>query len=382
MDVVRVNIEKIGGNVEVHTDLGQGSLFAFSLPLTQAVVSSSLISALVVEVNGQHFAIPETGVNEIIRVNPQVDADRIEGVEGRNVYRLRDNVLSIVHLEDALELPRTYIDKDGNVQLDRRENIADRRSSESKELSEKMASKRSGKDRRRATSTLIVINFRKGFFGIMVDKVLGIEEVVVRGSPKLVENVSTFAGHTVLGDGAVVMMVDINGIVNKMGLEFNDEENSQPNSHRALRTAQQMIVFNNAPHEFFAVPLMMITLIEKITAKDIHTVGSREYYHFKNSTIPILRLEDHLDVSGNRDAEEYHLLLPARLDKPIGLLAGVDLSVEDFSDAFDSNADNGVGLIGTAFRNENLIMLLDLYALFEKVAPDNFQSSQKAKNNS
>ena len=176
-------MRKIGGSIEVHTDLGKGSLFAFSLPLTQAVVSSSLMSALVVEVNGQHFAIPETGINKIIRVNPQVDSDRIEGVEGRNVYRLRDRVLSIVHLEDALELPRTYIDKNGQVQIDRRERIADRRSTESKALSEKMASKRSGKDRRQTSSTLIVINFRKGFLGIMVDRVVGIEEVVVRGSP-------------------------------------------------------------------------------------------------------------------------------------------------------------------------------------------------------
>ena len=176
-------------------------------------------------------------------------------------------------------------------------------------------------------------------------------------------------------------MVDIHGIVNKMGLEFDDDEAAAPNSHRALRTAQQMIVFNNAPNEYFAVPLMMITLIEKISADDIHKVGSREYNHFNNSTIPILRLEDHLDVSGNREATEYHLLLPARLNKPIGLLAGVDLSVEDFSDAFDSNVDNGIGLIGTAFRNEHLIMLLDLYALFESVAAENFQSSQKASKN-
>jgi two-component system chemotaxis sensor kinase CheA len=177
------------------------------------------------------------------------------------------------------------------------------------------------------------------------------------------------------------MMVDIHGIVNKMGLEFTDEENTKSTSHRALRTAQQMIVFNNAPSEYFAVPLMMITLIERISADDIHRVGSREYYHFKNSTIPILRLEDHLDVSGNREAKEYHLLLPARLNKPIGLLAGIDLSVEDLSDAFDSNVDNGIGLIGTVFRNEHLIMLLDLYALFEKVVPENFQSAQKAARN-
>ena len=137
MDVVRVNIERIGGVIEVHTNPGLGSLFAFRLPLTQAVVSSSLISALVVDVGGQHFAIPETAVNEIIKVDPQDADDRIREMEGGHVYQLRDRVLSIIHLEDALGLERTWTDANGVVRPDRRQRIGDRRASESPDIKEK-----------------------------------------------------------------------------------------------------------------------------------------------------------------------------------------------------------------------------------------------------
>lgn len=381
MDVVRVNIERIGGVIEVHTNPGAGSLFAFRLPLTQAVVSSSLISALVVEVNGQRFAIPETAVNEIIRVDPQDMQDRIREMEGGHVYQLRDRVLSIIHLEDALGLERTWTDASGVVRPDRRQRIGDRRAAESPEMAAKMANRRSLLDRRHTKQTLVVIEFRRSYFAIMVDKVAGIEEVVVRESPKLVDMVHTFSGHTVLGDGSVVMMVDIHGIVDQMGLEFPDEDGQPLAVRGALKTAQQMIVFDNGPNEFFAAPLMMVSLIEKVRAEEIRTVGTREYYQFKDATIPILRLEDHLDVASNRDCKEYHLLLPARLAKPVGLLVGMDLSVEDFSESFDSKVDHGFGLIGTAFRDDRLVMLLDLYALFEKIMPELFQAVDHARKN-
>ena len=379
MDVVRTNIEKIGGAIEVHTNLGAGSLFAFRLPLTQAVVSSSLIAALVVEVAGQRFAIPETAVNEIIRLDPQEMADRVRPVEGRDVYQLRDRVLSIVHLEDALGLQRTWTDKDGNVHPDRRQHIADRRAGETSEQRAAMANRRSTFDRRHTKQTLIVIEFRRSFFSLMVDRVVGVEEVVVRSSPKLVENVQQFAGHTVLGDGSLVMMIDVHGIVNHAKLEFPSEDNQPLAVRGALKTAQQMVVFNNAHNEFFAVPLMMISLIERVSGDEIKQIGTREFYQFKEETIPILRLEDHLDVSGNRDQQEYHLLIPARLEKPMGILVGMDLSVEDFSDSFDSRMDMGAGLIGTAYRDERLVMLLDMYALFEHVMPDQFETVMQGR---
>ncbi|MFW5829789.1 MAG: chemotaxis protein CheW [Planctomycetota bacterium] len=370
MDVVRTNIEAIGGAMELHSDPGQGSLFAFRLPLTQAIVSSSLIKALVVEAAGQRFAIPETAINEIIRVDPQQADDHIRILDGHHVYQLRDRVLSIVHLEDALGCERTFVDpSDGSSRPDRRSRIHDRRQ---QPPTPAQAELRSGRDRRRSKQTLVVVEFRRSYFGILVDRIAGVEEVVVRGSPRLLQGVTVFAGHTVLGDGSVVMMIDISGIITRMGLHLSESQDSTVDSRGALRTAQQMVVFDYAPQERFAIPLMMISLIEAIEARDIHRIGSREFYQLKQQTIPILRLEDQLDVSPARDRTHYHLIVPARMRHPIGILAGPDLSVEDFSDAFDSNNQNDRGLIGTAYCDGRLVMLLDLYALFEHACPELF----------
>lgn len=377
MDVVKTNVERIGGAIEIHTNPGAGSLFAFRLPLTQTVVSSSLISAIVIEVAGQRFVLPQTAVNEIIQVDPQDEVDHIKQLDGQDVYQLRDKVLAIVHLEDCLSLERTFRHpRTGEIHLDRRSRIADRRQSESREVSRRYASQRSGSDRRWRRQTLIVLEFRRALFGIMVDSVIGVEEVVVRSTPKLFQSVPGFCGHTVLGDGSVVMMLDVAGIVEQRGLRLQDLPEYHVESRSALKTAQQMITFENAPREFFAIPLMMITLIEHIKASDIHRIGSKEYYQLKGSTVPLIRLEDHLDVGSHADAETYHLILPARVPKPIGILAGGQLRITDFSESFDGSNDNASGVVGTAFYNGHVITLLDLYALVERVMPEAFAGKQ------
>ncbi|TVR14059.1 MAG: hypothetical protein EA401_05390, partial [Planctomycetota bacterium] len=359
--------------MEIHTNLGTGTLFAFRLQLTQTVVSSSLISAIVIEIAGQRFVLPQTAVNEIIQVDPQDGQDHIKQLDGQDVYQLRDKVLAIVHLEDCLSLQRTYRHpRTGEIHLDRRSRIADRRQNESHEVSQRYAGQRTGVDRRRARQTLIVLEFRRALFGIMVDAVVGVEEVVVRSTPELFQSVPGFCGHTVLGDGSVVMMLDVAGIVEQRGLRLQDLPEHRIQSQSALKTAQQMITFENAPGEFFAIPLMMITLIEHIQATDIHRVGSKEYYQLKDSTIPLIRLEDHLDVGSHREAETYHLILPARVPKPIGILAGGSLRIDDFSESFDSSNNNASGVVGTAFRDNHVITLLDLYALVERVMPEAF----------
>ncbi|TVR44442.1 MAG: response regulator [Planctomycetota bacterium] len=378
MDVVKTNVERIGGAVEVHTNLGAGTIFAFRLPLTQTVVSSSLISAIVVEVAGQRFVLPQTAVNEIIQIDPQDQRDYIKQLDGEDVYQLRDKVLAIVHLEDCLSLERTFLHPlTGEVKLDRRSRIADRRQTESHENAQRFAHQRTGGDRRRNRQTLIVLDFRRALFGILVDAVVGVEEVVVRSTPKLLQSVPGFCGHTVLGDGSVVMMLDVAGIVEKRGLRLHDLPEHRFQAKSALKTAQQMITFENAPGEFFAIPLMMITLIEQIAAKDIHRIGKREYYQLKDATIPLLRLEEHLEVTPHREVEAYHLILPARVPKPLGILVGSNLRIADFSESFDAHNDSKNGVVGTAYYEGHVVTLVDLYALAERAMPEAFAAQQK-----
>jgi two-component system chemotaxis sensor kinase CheA len=378
MDVVKTNLERIGGTIGIHTEPGSGTIFAFRLPVTQAIVSSSLISALVVQIGDQRFAIPESAVNEIIRIDPQDPDDRIVALEGKDVYQLRNKVLSIVHLEDAFGQPRTCLDPDtGAVIPDRRSRVTDRRQAQDAAETARWASRRSGGERRRTRQTLVVVEFRRSLFGLMVDRVQGIEEIVVRPSPALIKGSTVFAGHTVLGDGRVVMLLDIPGVVARMGLRFADTDHDPAKRPRALRTGQQMVMFEGAPGEHFAIPLMMISLIEKIPASAIRRIGSKEFYQLKHETVPLLRLDKHLDVSPLTASEAYHLLLPAHVSHPIGILAGADLRVIDVAERFDGRVENRNGLIGTFVHDDKLVMLLDIYGLFATAAPEHYQADAR-----
>jgi two-component system chemotaxis sensor kinase CheA len=378
MDVVKTNIERIGGTIGIHTEPGTGTVFAFRLPMTQAIVSSSLISALVVVVGDQRYAIPESAVNEIIRIDPQDPADRITGLEGKDVYQLRNKVLSIIHLEDAFGEPRTFVHpRTGEVLPDRRVRVVDRRQTQDPAETARWAGRRSGQERRRTRQTLVVVEFRRSLFGLMVDRVQGIEEIVVRPTPALVKGAAAFAGHTVLGDGRVVLMLDLPGVVARMGLRFAEHEHEQAKRPRALRTGQQMVMFESAKGEHFAIPLMMISLIEKIPAKDIRRIGSREFYQLKQETIPLLRLDRHLDVSPLPETGDYHLLLPAHVHHPIGILAGADLRIIDVAERFDGRVEHKNGLVGTFLHQDVLVMLIDIYGLFAAAAPDHYSEQDR-----
>ncbi len=350
MDVVRTNIEAIGGVIDCQTELGRGTTIQARLPLTKAMVASSLISALVVRVDGHRFCIPQSAVNELIRVSPLDRRQKIRVLQGQEVFQHRELVLPIVPLAGAL-------------------GIGD-------DPGEPGAAPAAG-----AAQTLIVLQHRQQLFGMIVDEIIGVEEAVVRELPKLAAGASVFAGHTVLGDGRVVMLIDIGGVVERMNLKFATSLPAGDARLPALSVGkrsdrQAMVIFNYAETEFFAVPLELVTLVEKIPAADLRRVGERCYYPFKGSTIPLLFLDKHLPVTPiSRELTHYNLILPARVKFPIGLLVNSNITVHDVSERFDSRITHDKGVLGTFMHQGQLVMLLDLYALFEHDDPDHFDTS-------
>ncbi len=358
MDVVRTNIEKIGGVVDCSSDLGYGTKMQARLPLTKAMVTSSLISALVVSVDGLPFCIPQSAVNELITVSQKDTLEKIKVLQGKKVFQHRELILPILNLRDILEL------KTG------------------------AAAASDGSEPATAfftdTQTLIVLQHRHNYFGIMVDKIIGIEEAVVREMPKLVESANVFSGHTVLGDGRVVMLIDTNGIVERMNMTFISQGTVDPVSAPALSVGkradmQSMIIFNYSNKEYFAVPLELVSLVEKISSTDIKKVGDRKYYPMKDNTIPLLYLDKHLPVTPiSQSLDSYNLILPSRVKFPIGVITNSDITVCDVSGKFDEKITHEKGIIGTFMHNGNLVMLLDLYSLFESDDPDHFDRTDRA----
>ncbi len=182
MDVVKTNIEKIGGTIDLKSVAGQGTTFTIKIPLTLAIVS-----ALIVQAVGERFAIPQISVVELVRAqragsNTAGSGSNsvIERINDTPVLRLRDRLLPLVSLADLLAL-----DAEGDPAGD---------------------------------ATIVVVQVGSTMLGIIVDRVFDTEEIVVKPVAPILRHVTMFSGNTILGDGSVIMILDPNGIARATGI--------------------------------------------------------------------------------------------------------------------------------------------------------------------
>ena len=174
MDVVRTNIDQIGGTIDIKSVAGEGSTVTIKIPLTLAIVS-----ALIVEAGGDRFAIPQLAVVELVRARANSE-HRIERIKDTAVLRLRNKLLPLMHLKKLLK-------------------IDDGSSSDPE------------------NGFIVVTQVGSQTFGIVVDGVFHTEEIVVKPMSTKLRHIDMFSGNTILGDGAVIMIIDPNGIAKALG---------------------------------------------------------------------------------------------------------------------------------------------------------------------
>lgn len=365
MDVVRNNIESVGGMIDVQTKVGEGSTFAAILPLAKALVSSSLTKALVVELNNEQFAIPETAISEIIRYDARAKASIVQ-VDGQKVFQLRDNLVAIVDLSDALSLNQDSSKESAKAEFD----------STSTNLNSEVSNAPD------VESCLVVFQYRKYLFGAVVNSVIGVQEIIVRSTPKLIQNCAVYSGHTVLGTGAVALILDINGLVQRLNLRFTESSsleaaqqanlnNSLSNPSTKQRVSQKMLVFSYAANEYFAIPLELVAIIERIISDDLRMIGQKEFCQLKQETISVMRLDNFLPINKfDSTSNDCCLIRAAAVSYPIGILTGPDVSIVEVDDTFETRLNDSKGILGTFLHQDRLIMLLDIYSVFEQHAPD------------
>jgi two-component system chemotaxis sensor kinase CheA len=194
MDVVRTNIEKIGGNVELQSEPGVGSTFVVKIPLTLAIVS-----ALIVESGGERFAVPQLSVDELVRVSDESE-HRIEQVNATPVLRLRDTLLPLVDLNEVLGLQKSE-----------------------KGISEDAVEAPEGEGAAGEETFSVILRSGVSSFAVIVDQVFESEEIVVKPVTPVLREISIFFGNTILGDGSVIMILDPNGIAEAMGESIQSE---------------------------------------------------------------------------------------------------------------------------------------------------------------
>jgi two-component system, chemotaxis family, sensor kinase CheA len=251
MDVVRTNIEKIGGTVELKSQLGKGTSFVIKIPLTLAIVS-----ALIVEASGERFAIPQISVLELVRTGPGSES-RIEHINEAPFLRLRNRILPLVSLHGMLRL----------------------------DDARKVAS---------AEAFIVVTQVGNYTFGIMVDRVFDTEEIVVKPVAPILRDVGMFAGNTILGDGSVIMILDPNGIAAASGgaashdAAFAAEQGAQTGQDGERVT---LLVFRTGDSAPKAVPLALIARLEEVDAKTIEYGDGRPVVQYRGRLMPLITID-------------------------------------------------------------------------------------------
>ena len=316
MDVVRTNIEQIGGTIELHSVLGRGSRFLIKIPLTLAIVS-----ALIVGAAGERFAIPQSSVIEVVLPGAQGDT-RMEIVDGAPVLRLRERLLPLIRLATLLRLP----DPVGLA-----------------------GSTRPGAD------MVAVIAIGAIRLGLIVDGVFDTEEIVVKPVAQVLRHIPLFGGNTILEDGAVIMILDPTGIARHAGLDTGRKEavraaaavEDDPSNASRL----DMLLVRAGSGAPKALPLSLISRLETFAAERLEVSGDRVMAQYRQDLMPIISLDGALDLRALATAADKDTVHPVLVfdngGKPVGLMVDKILDVVNTTLAIQLGTDRQ-GVLGTA----------------------------------
>lgn len=385
MDVVKTNLDRLGGQVEINSTTGRGSLFRIKLPLTLTI-----IPALIVSAEGERFAIPQTNVEELLRIRAEETKRRIEVVGGTEVLLLRDRILPLLRLDDFLGVLPTYCDpQTEHAELDRRVQVADRRSprySADGEPELKNGTPRQGppvarrSDGRRnslsGTLEIAVITTGRFQYGLVVQAFHNTEEIVVKPLGRHLKESREYAGATILGDGAVALILDAAGLAAKAELthaaatqrakdqeEKSEDSESQENSH-------SLLLFRNGPEEHCAIPLGAVRRIERIKPDQVEMAGGRRTMKYREQSLPLVTLADTAHVDPISGARDLAVIVSNIYGREVGLLGAMPVDVADASSDIDNTTHRQSGIAGSSIIRGRTTLIADLAELVDAVYPE------------
>lgn len=302
MDVVRNNIEKIGGTVELKSQPGKGSSFIIKIPLTLAIVS-----ALIVECGGERFAIPQISVQELVRVTPNSEHG-IEMINNAPVLRLRDRLLPLVSLKKLLKLSAVEDDDE---------------------------------------TFIVVAQVGTYTFGIIVDRVFDTEEIVVKPVAPILRHITMFSGNTILGDGSVIMILDPNGIAGATGEQGMLGGGQAVDSHHVRdhgETKTSMLVFRAGGEDLRAVPLALVARLEEIELDKIEHSNGKPMVQYRGHLMPLISVDG---ICNFQTEGRQPVLVFSDQEHTMGLV--VDEIVDIVEDVLKVELSNNTpGVMGTA----------------------------------
>ena len=339
MDVVKTNIEKIGGAVDVSTVRGQGTTFRIKIPLTLAI-----IPALLVNCGGDRYAIPQVSLLELVRVEPENLGSAIEMVDGVPVYRLRGNLLPLVDLGAELGV-----------------------------ASRKLGRGATAKD----AANIVVLQADQTVFGLLVDDINDTEEIVVKPLGKQLKGLECYAGATIMGDGKVALILDVTGLAARGGVAgakapgkaaHGTAANAEDENRRAL------LLFRLGADRRVGIPLSAVARLEEFPRAMVERSDGRDVVQYRGEILQLCPLAEALGSYAEAQGDgPLQVVVYTSHGKSVGLV--VDRILDIVNESFTLRpGGRSNGLLGTAVIQGKVTDILDTEAIIRRVDPEFFEA--------
>jgi len=311
MDVVRSNIEAIGGSVSLSSVEGKGSRFSLRIPLTLAIAP-----ALIIEVAGQRFALPQTSVVEAVSLGANYD-DLIQNVQNALVLKLREEVIPAVELRNMVGLGAA-----------------------TDEPSEKLA---------------VVMRVGTDSFCIIVDGVADIQEIVVKPLSASLSHLKVFSGHTILGDGSVVLILDPSGLAANLGIEKSTEKKRVETRDQNALERRRLVMFKAGSGAPKVLPLSLVSRIEMVETNRIERSDGRLMVLLQGRLMPIVPISSEIDMT----RPSYPVLVVVTDNRAIGLMADEIVDILEEKLEIQLSSSNSA-IVGSADIRGEAVELIDV----------------------
>ena len=333
MDVVKTNIEKIGGTVDVTSVRGRGTTLKIKIPLTLAI-----IPALIVTTGAERFAIPQVSLVELVRLEGKAAETGIEMIQEASVYRLRGNLLPVIYLNRELKL--------------------------------------GGKSTRSAEESIniVVLQADGRQFGLVVDEINDTEEIVVKPLGKQLKGISCFAGATIMGDGKVALILDILGLAQLASLAGESCDHAavaaQGGSGERAGQRESWLLFRVGDRGKLAVPLSMVSRLEEFDPATIEMSGSHQVVQYRGEIMPLVRVADALQLKAQTAREgPMQVVVHSEGGRSVGLVVDEILDIVDQHVSVNRKSGNA-RLLGSAVIQQHITDLLNVPELVMSLASE------------
>jgi two-component system chemotaxis sensor kinase CheA len=340
MDVVKSNIERIGGVVDLESQLHHGMTLRLKIPLTLAI-----LPAMILRLDEERYAIAQVKVVELLRIEANgANPARVDVLQGQPFYRMRGTLLPLLSLKAILGMPHMA----PHEQLAAGEAI-----------------------------TIVVVRHDTYMFGITVDEVQDKADIVLKPLSNFLKAVTSYGGATVLGDGSIALILDIGGIASRHALApellAQVTESEEPQYADESSEAQELLLFClNGRKERYAVPLTLVHRLEELPTALIETSGDQRLMRYRGGLLPILSLGQLLGlhtpaaVEAALQGETVKLLVVKKHDTLYGFIVDEILDVWVTDARMEDRAADRVTILGNMMTPEGLVVVVDILRVVDE----------------